>query len=162
MAAPTPAVTALRVPAGRFLELGKQILVTIKGDGTSYNTIGLWEQTVTPMSLSGGDKVNIGNQYNTKYETFVPQRLITVGPMQMTVQYDPAAIDDITQAINDNTTITIHFPNGDRLAYYGYLKEFTPGEVARNGNPTATVVIEATMWDPVNFVESDFAISEAA
>lgn len=162
MAAPTPATTNLRVPAGRFLELGKQILVTIKGDGTSYNTIGLWEVTVTPVSLSGGDKVGIGNQYNTKYETFVPQRLITVGDIQMTVQYDPNAYDEISQAINDNTTITIHFPNGDRLAFYGYLKEFTPGEVTRTGNPTATAVISATMFDPVNFVEADFAFSEAA
>lgn len=161
MAAPTPAATNLRVPAGRFLELGKQILVTIKGDGTSYNTIGLWEVSVTPVALSGGDKVGIGNQYNVKYETFVPQRLITVGDMQMTVQYDPDAYDEISQAINDNTTITIHFPNGDRLAFYGYLKDFTPGEVSRTTNPTATVVISATMFDPVNFVEADFAFSAA-
>jgi hypothetical protein len=161
MAAPTPAVTNLRVPAGRFLEIGKQILVTIKGDGTSYNTIGLWEVSVTPVALSGGDKVGIGNQYNSRYETFVPQRLITVGDMQLTVQYDPDAYDEISQAINDNTTITIHFPNGDRLAFYGFLKDFTPGEVSRTANPTATAVISATMWDPVNFVESDFTFSAA-
>jgi hypothetical protein len=161
MAAPTPAATALRVPAGRFLEVGKQILVTIKGDGTSYNTIGLWEVSVTPVALSGGDKVNIGNQYNSRYETFVPQKLITVGDMQMTVQYDPDAYDEISQAINDNTTITIHWPNGDRLAFYGFLKDFTPGEVSRTGNPTATAVISATMFDPVNFVEADFTFSAA-
>lgn len=162
MAAPTPAATNLRVPSGAPLTIGKTILVTIKGDGTSYNTIGFWEVSVTPPAMSGGDKVGIGNQYNTKYETFVPQKLITVGDMQLTVQYDPNAYDDISQAINDNTTITVHFPNGDRLAFYGYLREFTPGEASRTTNPTATIVISATMFDPVNFVEADFAFSEAA
>lgn len=168
MAAPTPATTSARMPAGRKLEIGKTALITIKGEGTDDDDIALWEQSVTPPGLDGGTKVAIGDMYNTLYRTFVPQKLVEVTDMQCTVAYDPEAYADIARAINDNTTITVHWPNGttdtngDRLAFYGYLKSFVPGEMNEQGQPTATITICATMWDPVNFVEAGFTFSAAA
>ena len=71
--------------------------------------------------------------------TKVPPALKKITDGKLTVTYNPGEQADIDSAIGDNVAITITFPDaGDAtLVFYGYLKEFTPGELKKGELPTA-------------------------
>ncbi len=43
--------------------------------------------------------------------------------------------------INVNQVITVTFPDGDTLQFWGWLQTFTPGEMVEGEQPTAEVTI---------------------
>lgn len=153
MAAPLP--TTRSTPAGRMLEDGYQSLVTFEADPD----VALWEKTVQPPGLDGGDKIDVTTMHNTALRTYAPRSLQEMTDSQITGAYDPRLYPMIRALINVPTTITVLFPNGDTIAFFGYLKSFEPSELQEGEQPTATFMIVATNRDSSG-VEQDAVLTE--
>lgn len=142
MAAPTP--TTRQDPNGRALGDGYPILITFASDPD----IEFWEQSVTPPAFDGGDPVDATTQHNTTYRTKSPGSLIEVQDVSADVLYDPLVYPSVVAIINRATTVTVHFPDGSSLCFYGYLRSFKPNAAKEKEKPMATVTIVVTNMDP--------------
>ena len=141
MAAPTP--TARTTPTGRHFEDGYQSLITIALDVD----IQLWEKAVTPPGYSGGDEIDITTMHNTTYRTKAPRSLIDLTNGSMTCGWKGTAYTQLLAVLNIETTITVTFPNGSTLAFFGYLKSATPNELAEGSMPELSCEFVATNRD---------------
>jgi hypothetical protein len=116
---------------------GYQTLVSF----ASAPSVQFYQKTVTPPGMDGGGEVDTTTMLNETYRTRNPKPLITMSNMSMTAAYDPGVYDSILSLINVNNLITVTFPDGATLAFYGWLNSFTPGECTEGTQPTATVDI---------------------
>lgn len=153
MSAPVP--VARSASTGIMLEEGYQALITL----TANTSIDLWEKQVTPPAASVSPKISTTTQRNSRYKTAAAPSLIEIGDSQFTCGYDPGVYTAIIALLGVPTTITVTFPDGSTLAFYGFLQAFTPGGLMESGMVEATVVICCTNWDHVNHVEAGPAIN---
>ena len=149
MAAPTP--SARIAPTGRKLGDGYQTLVAVASD----TNMSFWENSITPPGLMADPPVDTTSMLNTRYHTFSPGTLITMTEFQMTGFYDPALYSSIVTIINVPTTITVHFPDGSSVCFYGYVKDFKPNALERGKPPDATITVQPTNQDPTTCNEED-------
>ena len=138
-----PVALARSTPTGIKMDDGHSTKVTIKADPD----ISFWEKIVQPPGLDGGDATPTTTMFNTTWRTFSPKKLITMTECNFRAAYDPVAYNQIVAAINDETTISVTFPDGSTLAFYGYLRSFTPQELVEGAQPEAQVVIQPTNQD---------------
>lgn len=148
MSAPTP--TARQDPNGTRLGDGYQTLVTF----ATAPDLAIWEESVTPISLEADDPVDISSQHNVTYRTYHTRRLVRGGEMSFTGFFDPAVYVDVASLLNVNTTITVTFPDTSTFCFYGYLKNFKPGELVEGTPPKCTVTIQPTFTDPSDCSEA--------
>lgn len=141
MPAPTP--TARTTPTGSRLDDGYQTLITF----ATEPAVKLWEKTVTPPGIDGGDPIDTTTQHNEEWKTQDAPGLKMMTGSSFTAAYDPAVFDDIVALINVHTTITITFPDGSTLAFFGWLRSFEPDGMSEGEQPEATVNIEAANQD---------------
>lgn len=119
------------------LDDGHQTLVTFAADPTVL----FYEKTVTPPGVDGGGEIDITLMQNSTWRTRSPKSLITLSEASMTVAYDPATYDEIIALVNVITWITVTFPDGSNLGFYGWLDKFEPGELVEGEQPTADITI---------------------
>ncbi len=146
-----PAVTARIDPVGQRLRNGYRTLVCFAADPN----VSLWEKTVQPPGVDGGDPVDTNTMHNDTWFTQAARTLKKMTDGGMTVAYDPAVYDQIVALINVEGSVTIHFPDGSAVAFFGYLKSFEPGDNAEGEQPEATCVIVCTNTDPMDGTEAD-------
>lgn len=142
MAAPTP--TARQTPAGIKLTDGFSTLVTFASDPD----IELWEKSVTPPGLDGGDPIDTNTMHNVRFRTMAMRALITMTEMTFTAAYDPVIYLRILDIINVEQTITLTFPDGTTEAFYGAARVLDFGELVEGTFPEVTVTITPTNADP--------------
>jgi len=99
------------------------------------------EISVTPPGVSGGGAIDQTTMGNTTYRTQAPKSLKSLSDAGATVSYDPAVLTEILAMVNVNQLITITFPDSQTWAFYGWIDEFTPGELVEGQRPTATLKI---------------------
>lgn len=138
-----PSGTARGTPAGTPIGDGFATKITLASD----TTIEFWEKSVTPPGVDGGDPVETTTMYNTTWRTMRARQLKTLTEVSAVVAYDAAVYPEIVRQINNETTITVEFPNDDYIAFYGYLRSFTPSEIVEGSQPEAAIVIQPTNWD---------------
>lgn len=155
MAAPTP--TARGTPSGIKLDDGYQTFITF----ASHPTIGFWEKQVTPPGLDGGDEIDTTTMHNVRWRTRSPRALITMTNSSLTAAYDPALYTTILTLINFETTVTVRFPDGTTVAFFGFLKNFQPGTLVEGAQPEATIEVVPTNQDPSSGAEEDPAVDSA-
>jgi len=155
--APTAAASR-RTPAGIPLPDGYQTTVQIHADPD----ISFWERSVTPPGIDGGDEVELTTQHNSTWRTLASRSLATLTEMVLSGTYDPDVYDEILAIINYETTITVFFPDGSTLAFYGFVKRFTPGELVEGVPPECSVVIVPTNRDPADGTEQAPVMTEVA
>lgn len=107
-------------------------------------TVKFYEKTVTPPGIDGGGAIDTTTMLNTTYRTKSPKALKDVSDAALTVAYDPACIPEILALVNVNNLITVTFPDGDTVAFWGWLDKFTPGELVEGEQPTADIEIIAS------------------
>lgn len=100
-----------------------------------------YEKTVTPPGLQGGGANDTTTMRNSTWRTMAPKQLKTMSECSAKVSYDPAVYQDVVGMINNNQLITVDFPDGSSVDFYGWLDEFTPDEVQEGSQPTATIKI---------------------
>ena len=151
MAAPTP--TARVAPNGTKLKDGYKSVITF----ARLSNFAIFEKSMTPPGYDGGDPIEQTTMHNDDVHTKAPQSLIDCTNSTIKCAYDPKCYKDSGGAlslINIEDTITQRFSDGSTLAYYGYLKSWTPDEMSMGEQPEATVEIVVTNFDPVNKVEA--------
>ncbi len=146
---PTPTVRS--APAGLKLEDGFSTKITVALDPD----ISFWEKTVKPSGFDGGDAIETTTMHNVKLRTMAPRQLKTLTQMTCTAAYDPDIYNQIYVIINRKTTITVRFPDGSTLAFFGYVKSFEPNDLSEGNFPEATVTIVPTNVDPTTGAEAD-------
>ena len=141
MAAPTP--VARGTPAGAAIQDGFSTTVSFTG----YTSISFWEVTVQPPGIDGGDAVNTTTMLNGTWRTMAPRQLKTLTEAKCNGAYNDTLYTSIVAMINDLVEITVAFPNGKALTFWGYLKSFEPGEIQEDEQPRADFVIQPTNFD---------------
>ena len=141
MAAPNP--TPPNVPFGAHLRDGFKTRITF-GDDVG---VSLWEKTVKPPGLDGGDKIEQSTMRNTLLRTYHPRSLITMTDLTMTCAYDPFIFLDILDLVNVNQVITVTFPDNSTVAFWGFLKSVEPNDHTEGEQPEVTVTICPTNVD---------------
>ena len=120
----------------------------IEGLGTTL-TIGsatLCFITLGAIGVDGGEKLEAVCLDNTEWMTYLPQTLKSVPDMGFTGKFDPTEWQGIVDEVNVNQLITINFSyQGNDLgsiAFWGYLKAFTPNEgaIGTRWDATGTIV----------------------
>lgn len=101
----------------------------------------MWEKEVTPPGVSGGGENDTSTMRNTAWRTKAPKSLKSLSECSFSAAYDPAVFDEIVAMVNVNQLITITFPDGSTLEFWGWLDEFTPGANTEGEQPTADVTI---------------------
>lgn len=138
-----PSATTRQSPAGIKLDDGFSSKITFACDPD----ISFWEKSVTPPGIEGGDPVDTTTMHNSTWRTMAPRALRTMEAASASAAYDPAVYDQIVAIVNVETVITITFPDGSTLAFWGYLKTFTPGELVEGTQPECTLSIQPTNQD---------------
>lgn len=121
----------------------------IEGLGT---TLAIGSATLCYVSLQGlgidgGDKLDATCLDNTAWKTFLPQTLKEVPDLTFTAAFEPNEWDAIDGEVNVNQLLTITYSyQGTSLgsvAFWGYLKSFTPAEgtVGERWTATGTIVV---------------------
>jgi len=146
-----PASTTRSTPSGKYLDDGYSTKIAFARDAD----VEFWEKTVKPPGYDGGDAIDTTTMHNVTYRTFAARALKTLTESSLNVAYDPAVYTSIlNNLINQEGSITVHFPDGSKLDFYGYLRTFEPADNAEGEFPEATINITPTNWDPVNDVEA--------
>lgn len=99
------------------------------------------EKTVAPPGISGGGANDVTTMRNTAWRTNAPKQLKTLTNSTITVAWDPAIYDEILAILIVNQLLTITFPDGATVDFWGWLDEFTPGDQEEGEQPTADIVI---------------------
>lgn len=147
MVAPVASVRAN--PAGIKLNDGYRCLVTFATD----TNIEFWEKTVTPPGLDGGDPVETTTMHNNTYRTMGSRALKTLTEISVTAAYDPQLYVAALALINVETTVTVTFPDGSTLAFYGFLQKFEPDALQEGEQPEVTLTVCPTNQDPITGAE---------
>lgn len=155
-AAPTP--TARTTPTGYMLYDGLKTVITL----SNKPGIQFWEQTVTPPGIDGGEATNTTTMHNAAWRTMRPKKLKTLKPVESNAGYDPDVLSDIIAQCNVEQTITVWWPDGSSLAFFGYLQTFEPQETKEGEFPLAKCTVIPTNWDPQNNVEAAPVFTAAA
>lgn len=140
-----PATTVRQTPAGKFIEDGYQTLIAFAADPN----VSLWEKTVKPPGMDGGDEIDITTMHNIDYRTRASRALKTLTNTTFTAAYDPGVYDQLLALINVEGAITIYFPNDDILNFYGFLKNAEPSEHTEGEFPEMSCEIVPTNRDPI-------------
>ena len=106
--------------------------------------IKFWEKEVTPPGMEGGGPNETTTMRNDKYRTQSPKKLITMTDATLKVAYDAEVSDQIVAIINVNNLITITYPDGAELAFWGWLNTWAPDALVEGEQPTATVTIHTS------------------
>ena len=99
------------------------------------------EKEVTPPGLDGGGEIDTTCMKNVTLRTKSPKSLITLTESSITASYDPLVYNKILSLINVNNLITITFPDGETIKFWGWLNTFTPGDNVEGEQPTAEITL---------------------
>ena len=153
-----PATTARVDPVGIKVDDGYQTLIAFEADPD----ISFWEKTVQPPGMDGEDKINTTTMHNVTWRTFASRALVSLTEASLTVAYDPDAYNQILAILNVEGSITVHFPDGSTLDFFGFLKNFEVQDHEEGAQPEANIIIEPTNYDPVNNVEAGPVLTSVA
>jgi hypothetical protein len=148
MAAPTPAVrtipTTFKMPDGFSTEIVF----------TSNVSIAFWEQTIKPPSADGGEPIPTTTMLNVAWRTFDHRHLKTLVPFNVNAMFDPDVIPNLFSLINLSDTVTVKFPDGSTLCFFGFLQKYEHSEHKEGEPPMITLTIVPTNWDAAGNVEA--------
>lgn len=148
MAAPT--ATARVLPTAIRLDDGFQSVVTF----SENPSLAIYEKSVQPPAMDGGDPIQTSTMLNSAYETKKPQCLVGHDDGSVVAAYDPAVLSDIQDMINVEQAITYTYPDGSQYIHWGYIRRAEPSPLVKGEQPEITLTIVVTNWDPIHCVEA--------
>jgi hypothetical protein len=154
-----PSSTTRATPAGIKLDDGYSTKIAFARD----SNVSFWEKTLSPPGLDGGDPIDTTTMHNADWRTMSARQLATLSEFTCTAAYDPNVYNDIiNNLLNQEGSITVHFPDGSKLDFFGYLRSFQPQDVAEGAQPEAQITIVPTNYDPTNNVEASPVLTQVA
>lgn len=147
MTAPTKVTRGTPPEIADMLLDGYQVFVALEDDPD----LCIWEDNITPPSMTAGsDVINTTTQWNATWMTKAFHELLEVGETTINAAYCGSTWDKIQAIIGVNQSVTVHFPDGSTLSFWGGIRSFTPAGWERNGFPKADIVIVCTNMDDSN------------
>ena len=125
-------------------------------------TFSLWEVSVTPPAIEGGDAISRTTHRSDTYRAMAARQLVSLEEFQVVGRWDPNNYSTALDLINKEGEITIHFPDGSTLDFYGYMRRFEPGEFVEGEPPEATATIVPTLFDTTAYVEEGWVMTEVS
>lgn len=127
--------------------------------------IALWEKTVMPPGIEGGEPINISTMLNNYWHTKWPRSLVDISDAQSEYAYDPDAVwatgANVLGILNVNQSITVWFPDNSAISFYGWLRSFKHKSHVEGEFPLADSIIVVSNTDS-NFNEQGPVFSPAA
>lgn len=150
MAAPTP--TARQSPAaGAILnDDGLSTKITF----SSVPTLQVWEKELTALGVEGGEPIPISNMFNAAWHTFAPRTLKKLKPIKVKAFFDINAWPTLLIQVNKKQVITLLFPNGATLCFFGFLYDLGEPTFVEGQPAMVDASIVPTNWDHTNNVEA--------
>lgn len=109
----------------------------------AWDDTGRWDDTKQWTEVLSG--VNVGSYWRT----FAPRALKSLSPVTSAVAFDFAALSSLAGAVGVNQLVTVHFPDGASILFWGWIEEFTPGAFTEGEQPTGQLVIQPSNRDEV-------------
>ncbi len=123
------------------LDDGFSTIITLE----NLPTIKLFEREVTPPGFTSGGPIETTTMRNLAYRTSAPRKLKSLTPVTATVAYATIALTQIWAQIGVNQLITITFPDGSTIAFWGWIEAFTPANHTEGAQPTASLTVQPGM-----------------
>lgn len=120
---------------------------------TNLPGIAIFERETTPPPLDGGGPIESASMRATAWRQKDPKTLKGMGSMTLTVMYSTGAYAAIAGQINQNQSITLTWPDGATLRFYGFIDKFAPSGHSEGNLPTAQMTIEVTFRHPTTGAE---------
>ena len=118
MAAPTP--TSRVTPSAAILnDDGFSTKITL----SSVPSLSIWEKELTALGVEGGEPIDISNMFATLWHTSAPKTLKKLKPCKVKAFFDINAWPTLVVQVNKKQTITLLFPNGATLFFYGFVQD---------------------------------------
>ena len=117
--------------------------------------IEFFENSVTPPGIDVGEKIDMSSMLNEEWRTFAAQVLKTLTDVTINASYNPVLYPSVVALVGKNDWITIHFPNGAKLNFYGYLQSAVPQSHEIGAKPMIALKINPTNRHPTTGVETD-------
>jgi hypothetical protein len=123
----------------------------------------LWEKRVKPPGLDAGGAIDETTMRNQNWRTKHPKALVTMTDCTVVGAWEPAeAYLELLPAMAVVDVITITFPDGTDLLWYGWIDKWDPGELVEGEQPTATVTVIASSMEVVTYTEQTITIIPGA
>jgi hypothetical protein len=119
------------------LDDGFSTRITFSAD----SQVAFWEKEITPPGLEAGGEIDTTTMANSTWRTKKPKSLVTLAECSFTAAYDAVVYDDILTMLGVNQQITITFPDGATLVFWGWVDSFVPNALVEGEQPTAEVTI---------------------
>jgi len=107
----------------------------------NISNVNFLEKEVTPPGADGGGENDITTMRNVRWRTRQSKKLLTLTSLSITVAYDPAIYDDVVDQFQVNQIVTVTFPDGSTLDFYGWIDAFVPGTNVEGEQPTAELTV---------------------
>ncbi|MDR2170636.1 MAG: hypothetical protein LBP59_10880 [Planctomycetaceae bacterium] len=107
----------------------------------------LWEKALTPPGIDGGGANETTTMHNIQWRTNIPKHLRTMTDTSFTAAYAVVGMKELRNQINKNQITVLTFGDGTKMAFWGWLNSFAPGEVSEGTQPTASCSITASNQD---------------
>jgi hypothetical protein len=143
-----PSISFRVIPIAVRLDVGYQAVIAWH----SVTNLAVFEKTLQPPALDGGDPIMTTTQLNENYESKAPQRLRGHGDGVVVAAYDPHVFSTLEGLINVPDSITWGWPDGSAVAYWSYLRKVEFTAMEKGSQPEMTLTIVVTDWDPINCV----------
>lgn len=127
-------------PVGTRLSHGFATLIAFTADPD----VSLWETSVKPPGIEGGEAIDTTTMHNTAWRTKALRVLKELTESTFNAGFDPAVVDQIVALVNVETLITVHFPDDSELDFYGGLRTFEPPELSEEEFPEAACTVTPT------------------
>jgi hypothetical protein len=139
-----PTITTRVRPILPYLGDGFRTLIVFNRNPS----VELWEQTIQPPGMDGGEAVPTTTMLNFVWRTFHPRYLKTMTEMKVKCAYNPKIYVDLLALINIVDSITVRFSNHDHVAFWGFLQKVEPEAIEEGKQPILTATIMPTNTDP--------------
>lgn len=153
-----PTTTTRQTPSGIKLDDGFPTKIACAADPD----FSMWEKSVKPPGLDGGDQIDTTTMFNATYRTFAPRQLKTMTECSGSSAYDPVVYTQGLALINVETSWTVRFADGSTLSFFGFLKSLELNELEEGTQPELTYTIVPTNQDPTTGAEAAAVLASVA
>jgi hypothetical protein len=108
----------------------------------------LYEKEVTPPGLDGAGGNNTTTMRNVEWRTFAPKKLKTMTELTASVAYATDAVyQDMPSLLQVNQLITVTFPDGSTVEFWGFIDKLAPQRNTEGNQPTMELTVVCTNQD---------------
>lgn len=145
-----PAHTAVGTPTGREIPDGFSTKIVF----AAKPSIAFWEISVKPPGMDGGEPIQTTSMRNLVWRTYRSKQLKTLTPLTLKGKYDPDSWADWLALVNVEGAMTVYWPDGSYLDFYGFVQKVDPDDHKEGELPMLNVTVTPTNFDVANHVEA--------